>query len=414
MPPRRRQQEEVDLENPGEGETGGSPEGQEQQGLKWWEYVTLSLCLQLSLIVFWSIILSVQQVLFVESWEVECDYALKVWSTTWVSRQWLVSVWILLIVIVNMRRRNRLTKLSMRIPMLLIDLFGFAWWLYGIKIIFVDDNCDPTTSTLIWAEVFWYTQLVLILLPLFACCCCLPILICLQYGNGPEDTVKPTPQEALDRIEVRRWASFSLEVKGEPSPSLSLAETETAASIISMITASILGAVGEVPADRRQSEISRSSIAVVRPERRRPTNTNDCGGDAGNAAGSGDNNVSSQDNNASSGDNNVSSGDNHGAASAASGEESCPICYIEFEDDDEVAVLPCSKMHFFHKDCAFSWLAQSQLCPMCRANVATLVLEKGAEKTEGEGGRSSSVDGSSIDTPVILGRSEESRRNTLN
>lgn len=45
----------------------------------------------------------------------------------------------------------------------------------------------------------------------------------------------------------------------------------------------------------------------------------------------------------------------------------CPICLLEFEDGDEIRVLPCAVSHRFHKDCVDPWLlAVSTSCPLCR------------------------------------------------
>ncbi|CAL9101551.1 unnamed protein product [Musa textilis] len=47
----------------------------------------------------------------------------------------------------------------------------------------------------------------------------------------------------------------------------------------------------------------------------------------------------------------------------------CAVCLSEFEDDEELRLLPrCS--HVFHSDCIDSWLASHVTCPVCRANLA--------------------------------------------
>jgi hypothetical protein len=48
-------------------------------------------------------------------------------------------------------------------------------------------------------------------------------------------------------------------------------------------------------------------------------------------------------------------------------EEQCPICLIEFEEGDDVRVLPCEKEHVYHKTCIDPWLLDvSSSCPLCR------------------------------------------------
>ncbi|KAL4466135.1 hypothetical protein ABPG74_004372 [Tetrahymena malaccensis] len=45
-------------------------------------------------------------------------------------------------------------------------------------------------------------------------------------------------------------------------------------------------------------------------------------------------------------------------------EDNCPICYIEFKEDDEQKELLCS--HIFHSVCIDRWIIKNQKCPMCR------------------------------------------------
>jgi hypothetical protein len=48
-------------------------------------------------------------------------------------------------------------------------------------------------------------------------------------------------------------------------------------------------------------------------------------------------------------------------------EEQCPICLIEFEEGDDIRVLPCEKEHVYHKTCIDPWLLDvSSSCPLCR------------------------------------------------
>lgn len=55
------------------------------------------------------------------------------------------------------------------------------------------------------------------------------------------------------------------------------------------------------------------------------------------------------------------------------GTEICPICISEFEEGDDLRVLPCEGKHKFHQNCVDPWLLQiSGLCPLCREG--TLVL----------------------------------------
>lgn len=44
--------------------------------------------------------------------------------------------------------------------------------------------------------------------------------------------------------------------------------------------------------------------------------------------------------------------------------ETCPICLIEFEREDEVRTTPCK--HCFHRECIDEWFRNEFSCPMCR------------------------------------------------
>jgi hypothetical protein len=48
----------------------------------------------------------------------------------------------------------------------------------------------------------------------------------------------------------------------------------------------------------------------------------------------------------------------------------CVICLITIEDPDRY-FLPCS--HRFHKDCITMWLAQSNMCPICRQSPEEMI-----------------------------------------
>lgn len=47
------------------------------------------------------------------------------------------------------------------------------------------------------------------------------------------------------------------------------------------------------------------------------------------------------------------------------GNNECPVCAIEFEVNDAVALLPCG--HYFCKDCMTQWMNhEKSTCPLCR------------------------------------------------
>ncbi|KAM0678714.1 hypothetical protein BDAP_000824 [Binucleata daphniae] len=45
----------------------------------------------------------------------------------------------------------------------------------------------------------------------------------------------------------------------------------------------------------------------------------------------------------------------------------CCICFDEYRESDEIRKLGCK--HYFHKHCIQSWLARSNICPVCRVDV---------------------------------------------
>ena len=57
----------------------------------------------------------------------------------------------------------------------------------------------------------------------------------------------------------------------------------------------------------------------------------------------------------------------------ASDDSLCEVCQCEYEDEDEVMLLPCS--HFFHKACISRWLTMKTTCPKCRYALSPPVPE---------------------------------------
>ena len=55
---------------------------------------------------------------------------------------------------------------------------------------------------------------------------------------------------------------------------------------------------------------------------------------------------------------------------AANIDTKCSICQEEFEDDDEVRVMPCK--HAEHAECLDQWLRVNKCCPICKAEVPAL------------------------------------------
>lgn len=56
-----------------------------------------------------------------------------------------------------------------------------------------------------------------------------------------------------------------------------------------------------------------------------------------------------------------------GSGGGAAEEEQCAVCRLEFEAEDEVAVLACG--HYFHPPCVGQWLKEKKVCVVCKAEV---------------------------------------------
>ncbi|KAI0744233.1 hypothetical protein C8Q80DRAFT_1106453 [Daedaleopsis nitida] len=74
----------------------------------------------------------------------------------------------------------------------------------------------------------------------------------------------------------------------------------------------------------------------------------------------------------------------------AIGRETCPICIVDFEEGDDLRVLPCEGHHRFHQECVDQWLLElSSSCPLCRQDFQALQTMMSA----GE-------EGDTLETPV--------------
>jgi hypothetical protein len=51
----------------------------------------------------------------------------------------------------------------------------------------------------------------------------------------------------------------------------------------------------------------------------------------------------------------------------AEAQSSCPVCLLDYEDGDELLVLPCR--HRYHAQCVRTWLADHRVCPLCKDDV---------------------------------------------
>ncbi|OSX66170.1 hypothetical protein POSPLADRAFT_1031290 [Postia placenta MAD-698-R-SB12] len=64
----------------------------------------------------------------------------------------------------------------------------------------------------------------------------------------------------------------------------------------------------------------------------------------------------------------------------AIGTETCPICILDFEEGDDLRILPCEGHHRFHRDCVDQWLLElSSSCPICRQDFHALEMMMAGE-----------------------------------
>ncbi|CAI2376759.1 unnamed protein product [Moneuplotes crassus] len=49
--------------------------------------------------------------------------------------------------------------------------------------------------------------------------------------------------------------------------------------------------------------------------------------------------------------------------------DTCPICILEFAEDDNIICLPCNNGHVFHSDCIGEWVKRKNCCPICKAEI---------------------------------------------
>ncbi|KAH0623015.1 hypothetical protein JD844_030900, partial [Phrynosoma platyrhinos] len=47
----------------------------------------------------------------------------------------------------------------------------------------------------------------------------------------------------------------------------------------------------------------------------------------------------------------------------------CPVCLLEFEEEETVREMPCQ--HLFHSGCLLPWLGKTNSCPLCRHELTT-------------------------------------------
>lgn len=49
-------------------------------------------------------------------------------------------------------------------------------------------------------------------------------------------------------------------------------------------------------------------------------------------------------------------------------EEQCTVCRVEYEENEQVTVLPCK--HYYHSECIEQWLKNKKVCPQCNVEIS--------------------------------------------
>lgn len=50
----------------------------------------------------------------------------------------------------------------------------------------------------------------------------------------------------------------------------------------------------------------------------------------------------------------------------------CSICCVEYLNEDDICILPCNYLHYYHKECIFKWLKRNNDCPLCRKPIGKI------------------------------------------
>jgi len=269
------------------------------------------------------------------------------WCTVWLSRMSFQTTNGLAITYLRQRER----RLGQRQPGSLTSflfllqkishVFGICWFLYGFNLIWFEAEKPERVYT--WAKCLWWCQATVYLVPcvLYSLMCfCFPCILFLVIRSQiPQNERNPTPPDIRGLLKPITFGQLLIELRNkygwvEPS------RVETS-NLVNPL--SVLNVVGGA---------FRGKL-LDSGEVRLPTRT------------------SSAD----------SYTDLNQTGPACHFNTSCPICFSEFNDADQLLVMPCDQRHFFHKACIENWLEHSQICPICRANIVDLLTTNDAEAT---------------------------------
>lgn len=374
------------------------------------------------------VLLTVQQVQFGPTWDQSCDYPIKIWATVWLSSS---SIRAIIMAISGWRILSGRPMLkSLAILQFLFEVFGFAWFLYGINALFVNRPdgtwCNVTSKR--WALAGWIFQAICFFLPCALVCLCVPCVLCclrvpwirrrilpLLFTAGPPSTNQtPTPDEIMAQLHPTTFGQ-AVAAKGldfdppdHPGDTIGTVSAQgpqdesMARSLLSSTLPGPFGAMAQMMV-RLNSQTDGSAGISHQPSSRAPNQLNVPRADA--VTSEVPISVPHPDAEAPSRQyqnltksvphiqsrptaHNIELEDSRerlGTATSPHTAESlpvltCPICVTEFVADDYILQLPCDpRRHVFHVSCIQEWLKKSQHCPMCRQNIVDLIKNKNSE-----------------------------------
>eukprot|EP00922_Rhytidocystis_sp_ex-Travisia-forbesii_P056347 GHVS01083436.1.p1 GENE.GHVS01083436.1~~GHVS01083436.1.p1 ORF type:complete len:428 (+),score=63.85 GHVS01083436.1:377-1660(+) len=315
----------------------------------------------------------------------ECDLHLKIWSLVWLSRALIQTLLNLTIT------RQRLTRQPVShgffVIVRFLHMFGIAWAGTGIYIIFYAPHCEvheSQASLVICKTMFWITAAVIVVpIALYILLLlCFPLLIYfLVRFSVPHADRQPTPAEVLSQLEVKTFhevvTSLRTQYNIEPLPR---GVTSTFTNVLDNVSAML---VAPAISGTATAEGGRGS-AVVDDLEAGPNNGYRGLQDVGRRL---------EERREEKKPEGVGGEQLQGTTSSPTItiNRACPICMVDMDDGDEVMVMPCDARHFFHKTCVEKWLEGSQACPICRANIVTLLTGAPASPSE-TGGTPTSIE----------------------
>eukprot|EP00922_Rhytidocystis_sp_ex-Travisia-forbesii_P056337 GHVS01083426.1.p1 GENE.GHVS01083426.1~~GHVS01083426.1.p1 ORF type:complete len:404 (+),score=66.30 GHVS01083426.1:352-1563(+) len=292
-----------------------------------------------------------------------CDLHLKIWSLVWLSRAVLQTS--LNLVITRQRLTRQPVPHGIFFIVRFLHMLGIAWAFSGVYIIFYRPHCEGDAtqqfSLIISKAMFWFTAAVIIVpIALYILLLlCLPLLIYfLVRFSVPHADRQPTPPDVLSQLEVKNFrdvvAGLRNQYNIEPLPR---AVSSTITNVLDNVSA-LLVAPAVDSAVVEEMDDAGGAYRDLRDSRRMEKDD--------------------------------SKGEEPRPATITIN-RACPICMVDMDDGDEVMVMPCDARHFFHKTCVEQWLEGSQACPICRANIVTLLTGTPPQEATA-GGASTSIE----------------------